>query len=243
MSSGGVASDWYHVRYSNTPLVTGGQDTHTDVNPVSSSTCAGTVVDIPFDSSSSPHYLIMFDNGTTRSVHASSQCQPSFPNPSLLIQGRVIFFHPFLRLALRLHMNTMANTIKVSSLNQKRVLISLATSPISTRSPRIGASTFPIYLQHGRTYVLMASSYHATSHPCSFALHPLPLILSVLTISNWTAPAPSWLGLSILIQIVPSGLIVIERRSPTFNHTTLTSKLALLNTARFKLKVPPAPSL
>ncbi len=36
-----------------------------DINPVSSFTCTGTVMDIPFDSSSLPHYLIMFNDGTT----------------------------------------------------------------------------------------------------------------------------------------------------------------------------------
>jgi hypothetical protein len=43
-----------------------------DVDPVSSFTRTGTVMDIPFDSSSLPHYLIMFDDGTTWSVPASS---------------------------------------------------------------------------------------------------------------------------------------------------------------------------
>ncbi len=42
-----------------------------DVNPTSGLTCAGTIMAIPFDSTKSPHYLILLDDGTTRSVPAA----------------------------------------------------------------------------------------------------------------------------------------------------------------------------
>ncbi len=80
-----------------------------DVDPVSSFTLTSMVMDIPFDSSSLPHYLIMFDDGTTRSVPASSM-PALIPKPVTSDSRQSIFFHPFSMLALRLHMNTMATS-------------------------------------------------------------------------------------------------------------------------------------
>jgi hypothetical protein len=41
------------------------------VNPHTNATCLGTVMDIPMDPNTSPHYLVQFDDGTTQSILAS----------------------------------------------------------------------------------------------------------------------------------------------------------------------------
>ncbi len=65
-----------------------------EVDPTSRSTRAGTVMDIPFDPSTSPQYLIMFDNGTTHFVPASKM--PNLiPKPVASVSDTTHLLPPF----------------------------------------------------------------------------------------------------------------------------------------------------
>jgi hypothetical protein len=53
-----------------------------DLNPTSGLTRAGTVMDIPFDSKKSPHYLILIDDSTTCSV-STADMEYLIPKPTV----------------------------------------------------------------------------------------------------------------------------------------------------------------
>jgi hypothetical protein len=68
-----------------------------DINSSSGQTLAGTVMDIPLDPVSSPQYLIMFDNGTTRAIPATGM--PSLiPKPAVTLSDTSHLLPPFLQL-------------------------------------------------------------------------------------------------------------------------------------------------
>jgi hypothetical protein len=66
-----------------------------EVDPTSRSTCLGTVMDIPFDPSTSPQYLVMFDGGMTRSVPASKM-PDLIPKPVTSVSDTTHLLSPFL---------------------------------------------------------------------------------------------------------------------------------------------------
>jgi hypothetical protein len=66
------------------------------INPSSEQSLAGTVMDIPLDSNSSPQYLIIFDNGMTRAVPATDM--PSrIPKPTTVSPDSTHLLPPFLQ--------------------------------------------------------------------------------------------------------------------------------------------------
>ncbi len=68
-----------------------------DVNPTSGLTRASTIIDIPFDSTKSPHYLIFLDNGTTRSVPAANM-ESLIQKPNIDTTDSSHLLPPFLQL-------------------------------------------------------------------------------------------------------------------------------------------------
>jgi hypothetical protein len=65
-------------------------------DPSSGQSLAGTVMDIPFDPTSSPQYLIVFDNGTSRAV-PSSDMPNLIPKPTEASPGSTHLLPPFLQ--------------------------------------------------------------------------------------------------------------------------------------------------
>ena len=66
------------------------------IDPSLGQSLAGTVMDIPFDPTSSPQYLIIFDNGTTRAVLAANM--PSLiPEPAPVLSDSTHLLPPFLQ--------------------------------------------------------------------------------------------------------------------------------------------------
>ena len=68
-----------------------------DSNPATGLAHAGTVMDIPFDSTTSPHYLILLDDGTTRSVPAADMAS-LIPKPTIDATTTDHLLPPFLQL-------------------------------------------------------------------------------------------------------------------------------------------------
>jgi hypothetical protein len=68
-----------------------------DFNPTSGLTRAGTVMDIPFNSTKSPHYLILLDDGTTCSVSAADM-ESLIPKPTVDTSSTSHLLPPFLQL-------------------------------------------------------------------------------------------------------------------------------------------------
>ncbi len=68
-----------------------------DFNPTSGLSRDGTVMDIPFDSTKSPHYLILLDDGTTRSVSAADM-ESLIPKPTVDTTSTSHLLPPFLQL-------------------------------------------------------------------------------------------------------------------------------------------------
>jgi hypothetical protein len=66
-------------------------------NPTSGLTRAGTVMDIPFDSTKSPHYLILLDDGTTCSVSAADM-ESLIPKLTVNTTSTSHLLPPFLQL-------------------------------------------------------------------------------------------------------------------------------------------------
>ncbi len=66
-------------------------------NPTSGLTRAGTVMDIPFDSKKSPHYLSLLDDGTTHSVSAADM-ESLIPKPTVDTTPSSHLLLPFLQL-------------------------------------------------------------------------------------------------------------------------------------------------
>ncbi len=67
-----------------------------NVNPTSGLTHAGTIMDIPFDATTSPHYLILLENGTTRSIYAADM-ESLIPKPTVDTTNTSHLFPPFLQ--------------------------------------------------------------------------------------------------------------------------------------------------
>jgi hypothetical protein len=66
------------------------------VNPSSGHTLSGTVMDIPLDPNTSPHYLVQYDDGTSSSIPAAKM--PDFiPKPTVDISDNTHFLPPFLK--------------------------------------------------------------------------------------------------------------------------------------------------
>jgi hypothetical protein len=79
----------------STPYPPGTRVIQTD--PDTNATKLGTVMDIPLDPTTSPHYLIQFDDCTTSSITASKM--PSFiPKPDVDMSDSLHLLPPFLRL-------------------------------------------------------------------------------------------------------------------------------------------------
>jgi hypothetical protein len=68
-----------------------------DVNPTSGLTRAGTVVDIPFDATTSPHHLILLNDGTTCSISAADM-ESLIPTPTVNTTNKSHLLPPFLQL-------------------------------------------------------------------------------------------------------------------------------------------------
>ncbi len=72
-----------------------------NVNPTAGHTWSGTMMDIPFDPSSSPHYLIQFTGCTSSSIPAGFM--PNFiPKPAIDISDTSHLLPPFLKIGLRI---------------------------------------------------------------------------------------------------------------------------------------------
>jgi hypothetical protein len=73
----------------------------TKTNPDTNVTLSGTVMDVPLDPTTTPHYLIQFDNGTTSSIPALKiQSLISKPKVDMLDSSHLL--PPFLRLNLKI---------------------------------------------------------------------------------------------------------------------------------------------
>jgi hypothetical protein len=68
------------------------------VNPTSGHTLLGTVMDIPLDPNTSPHYLVQYDDGTSSSIPAAKM--PDFiPKPTVDISDNTHLLPPFLKVS------------------------------------------------------------------------------------------------------------------------------------------------
>ncbi len=71
------------------------------VNPTSSHTLSGTVMDIPLDHNTSPHYLVQYDDGTSSSIPAAKM--PDFiPKPTVDISDNTHLLPPFLKVRFKI---------------------------------------------------------------------------------------------------------------------------------------------
>jgi hypothetical protein len=84
-----------------------------EFDQLSKTTQAGMVMDIPINPLSSPQYLIMFDDVTTRSF-SSANMQALIPNQQQCHWMPPTSFRHFLKLGLKLHSSTRENYTKAS---------------------------------------------------------------------------------------------------------------------------------
>ncbi len=66
------------------------------VHPTSGRTLSGTVMDIPLDPNTSPHYLILFDDGTSSSIPVA-EMPDIIPKPSVDVSDNTHLLPPFLK--------------------------------------------------------------------------------------------------------------------------------------------------
>jgi hypothetical protein len=86
----------------------------------------GTIMNIPMDATSSPHYLIQFDDGTTKSVKVADMSS-LIPKPLANVSDSTHLLPPFLRTP-KSPLSTMASTTKATSHNCLIVPIASAIS-------------------------------------------------------------------------------------------------------------------
>jgi hypothetical protein len=187
-------------------------------------------MDIPINPSSSPQYLIMFDNGTTPLVSASdtpaliikpvttmSDTTHLLP-PFLDVGSKIMFEHKG-----QLHKGFLSKSLSVS--------ISLAVKLTSIRRTKTGASTSPIYLQLGMIYVLKGYFSLAISHhlSCNRACHLLPQTLLVLETFNGNDHVHFSLLWIPHTLIAAFGWTVSKKKHQAYNLRTHMSKLVWPN--------------
>ncbi len=141
-------------------------------------TLAGTVMDIPFDSTTSPQYLVIFNDGTSRVVPASDMPSLIPKPPQCLRIQRISCRHFFSRDAKSLT-NTKVPCTKDSSANLQTAYFGSASNHISTRSQKTGGFHFLISHLLGKFCALKAPSFqaincHRSSDPHLRAMDRLP---------------------------------------------------------------------
>ncbi len=121
-----------------------------ETNPDNGVMRSGTVMDIPLDPSSSPHYLVLFDDGTSTLVTASNM--PSLIHkPTVNVSDTSHLLPPFVCKNSKILFNQMGDSIKVISLSRMTGPTALATSLIQTRNMQNGVCPCPILLLLGMT--------------------------------------------------------------------------------------------
>jgi len=122
---------------------------------------SGTVMDIPLDPTTSPHYRISScSTMVPPNPSLLGTCRRSFPNHHrhLPNQPRRIVFPRFFASTPRLHSIMKDDTTKGITPNRPTVSTTSATSLTSTRNNPIGAFLYQIFRQLGKTYAPRVSS-------------------------------------------------------------------------------------
>ena len=201
---------------------------------------AGTVIDIPFDPTLSPQYLIVFDDGTTRAV-PSKDMPLLIPKPVYAEPDSTHILPPFLQPGSKI-------TFEHDSQLHKGFL---GQSPggefrfsfkshINKKSEDWGVP-LPNPPLPGRIFVWKASLSPVTSPLPSCTLRRL-LLTSVLPTFIGTVPAPFSPPSTPRIPTATRGWPVLGRKSPALTQRTLTSNSASPNTGPFGRKGLRVPS-
>jgi hypothetical protein len=126
-----------------------------DVNPHTNTTWSGTVMDTPMDSNQSPHYLVQFDNGTSRSIRFADM--PSLiPKPLVNVLDSAHLLPSFLKLNSKITFEHDGHYHKGSP-NPLMGLIVSVTNHTSTRNKRIGGFLYQTYLWTGMNFAWKGS--------------------------------------------------------------------------------------
>jgi hypothetical protein len=208
------------------------------VHPTSGRTLLGTIMDIPLDPNMSPHYLILFDDGTSSSIPAADM-PDLIPKPSIDVSVNIHLLPPFLRLVLKSHSTKTGNIIKAIFLASPTVPIDSAINPTSIRNGRTGVSLSPTLQQGGRISAQRASFSLVTAGLHLIAQRPpSTLVHAILYV---TARGHSY-PLSILtIRTERCGLRVFAKKNVALNPSTPTTKFCSLSTALFVRREPLVP--
>jgi len=210
------------------------------IDPSSGRSLAEIVMDIPFDSTSSPQYLIIFDDGTTRAVSAADM--PSLiPTPAPVVSDSTHLLPPFLQPGCKITYEHEGQLHK-GFLGQSPdgVFRFSFKSHINKKSEDWGVPLPNLNLP-GTIYASMASSSPGTNHRHSNApacheipMHRNPTLALSTSIAN--VPDPSSPDSTPHTLIATRGWLVSARRNPASNLKTHTSRLISLTTVPFEQK-------
>ncbi len=112
-------------------------------DPDTNVTLSGTVMDIPINPTTTPHYLIQFDNSTTSSIPAS-KCNPLSLSPPLICWKAHTSYLPSSIWIRKSHLNMKDGITRVSKHNHRMGFTALAINPTLTRSIQTRAFHFQI---------------------------------------------------------------------------------------------------
>jgi hypothetical protein len=133
-------------------------------------TWSGILIDIPLDPTTCPHYLIQFDDSTTKLVPASKM--PSLiPKPHDTTSDSSHLLPPFLRLNSKITFKHKKCQFHKGYLikSPEGTFCFSYKSHVNKKTP-IGVFHYPIFHLLGMTYALMVLSCPATLLPASFGI-------------------------------------------------------------------------
>ena len=178
-------------------------------------------MDIPMDPTTSPQYLIQFNNGTTKLVPASKMAS-LIPIPQVSTSNSSHLLPLFLCLHSKIILITKDSFIKgiLQNLEQEHIVLGTSPTPTPTRNTQIGVFYCQASRLPGTRRAPMGFYYLATTPAASFGISLL--ILSAQLTSSVDAPIPFLLHSLPPTPIGTHGFPVFVKRRTALNHKTHT---------------------
>jgi hypothetical protein len=110
------------------------------VDPTTGHTQLGTIMDIPFDPNSSPHYLVQFDDSTSSSI-LPAKCLTLSPNHQSTCPTIPISFRHSLKLVLKSHLKKRTISQGLPHTNTRWLLLVQLQIPHQQETRRLGSSS------------------------------------------------------------------------------------------------------